>query len=124
MNRITRFEFGVTDIDRAADFYSKAFGWKIESWGGYPNFRVISTGDASEPGIDGSMMVHKDAGARTINVIDVADIEEALRKVTEAGGQVVVPRMVIPHVGYSAYFKDTEGMLIGVHQRDPLAKAG
>ncbi len=50
MNRITHFEFGVTDI----------VGWKIESWGGYPNFRYISTGDASEPGINGAMLVHQE----------------------------------------------------------------
>lgn len=37
---------------------------------------------------------------------------------------MVVPRMAIPGVGYQAYCKDTEGMLIGIHQRDSSAKAG
>jgi predicted enzyme related to lactoylglutathione lyase len=38
------------------------------------------------------------------------------------GGQVVVPKMPIPGVGYLAYCQDTEGLLFGIHQLDPSAK--
>ncbi len=32
MNRIVHFEIPAADLQRAADFYKKVFGWKIEKW--------------------------------------------------------------------------------------------
>ena len=67
-------------------------------------------------------MRHQDGAARTVNTLDVASIEEASAKVVAAGGQVVLPKMAIPGVGYQAYCTDTEGMIFGLHQFDPTVK--
>jgi hypothetical protein len=42
--------------------------------------------------------------------------------VTNHGGQVVVPKMAIPGVGYVIYCQDTEGLVFGLYQNDPSAK--
>lgn len=34
MAKVIHFEIPADDPDRAVAFYTQAFGWKIESWGG------------------------------------------------------------------------------------------
>ena len=46
--------------------------------------------------------------------IDVHSIDEALKRIEEAGGSVVRPRQEIPGMGAYAYFKDTEGNTLGL----------
>jgi hypothetical protein len=43
-------------------------------------------------------------------------------KVEQNGGQVVVPKMAVPTVGYLAYCKDTEGNIFGIFQPDAAAQ--
>jgi predicted enzyme related to lactoylglutathione lyase len=122
MNRVVHFEIGAQDPERAAQFYEKVFGWKIQKWGGPQDYWLATTGPDSEPGINGGIMRHKDGAARTINTVQVASIEEAIAKVTASGGQVMVPKMAIPGVGWLAYCTDTEGGIFGIHVPDPSAK--
>jgi predicted enzyme related to lactoylglutathione lyase len=44
----------------------------------------------------------------------VDDIDATLEKVTENGGRILVPKTVIPNVGYFAMFADPEGIAIGI----------
>jgi hypothetical protein len=53
-------------------------------------------------------------GPGTNVVIDVASIDEALGKVEEAGGAVVRGRTAVGEMGFTAYFTDTEGNLVGL----------
>jgi predicted enzyme related to lactoylglutathione lyase len=121
MPRVTHFELGVSDPARAADFYRSVFGWKIERWGEF-DYWLVTTGSEGEPGINGALMVHRDAQPRTVNTIQVNSIEEAAEKVLDAGGQVVTDKVTIPNFGYNLFCKDTEGNLFGLHQFDPQAR--
>jgi predicted enzyme related to lactoylglutathione lyase len=47
-------------------------------------------------------------------VIDVPSVDEALRKVESAGGKTVTARMPVGDMGFTGYFTDTEGNLIGL----------
>jgi hypothetical protein len=47
-------------------------------------------------------------------VIDVANIEDALKSVEEHGGSTLVERQPVGDMGFSAYFKDSEGNVIGL----------
>ncbi|MFB0971952.1 MAG: VOC family protein, partial [Neofamilia sp.] len=63
MGRPIHFEIYVKDMERAKKFYSDAFGWTFEDYSEYagmPYFGVI-TGEESEPGINGALMLHKDS---------------------------------------------------------------
>jgi hypothetical protein len=51
--------------------------------------------------------------------MDVANLDESIKVIEDAGGLCVVP---IPGVGWLAYFKDTEGHIFGAMQADLAAK--
>jgi predicted enzyme related to lactoylglutathione lyase len=38
------------------------------------------------------------------------------------GGKITMPKMVVPGVGYSAYFADPEGNIFGMMEADESAK--
>lgn len=122
MNRFTHFELASNDLEKTAAFYRGVFGWKIEKWEGPIEYWLVTTGDASEPGINGGLMQTDDTFKGTINTIEVDDIDAAISKVQAHGGELVLPKDVIPGVGYQAYFKDNSGIIVGLHQAD--AKAG
>ncbi|MFB3815575.1 MAG: VOC family protein [Terriglobales bacterium] len=122
MNRVVHFEFAATEPERAAKFYQEVFGWQITKWQGPELYWLVTTGPDSEPGINGGILRHQDGQPRTVNTIEVGSVDDFAAKVTNKGGEVVVPKMAIPGVGYQAYCKDTEGNLFGLHQFDPSAK--
>jgi predicted enzyme related to lactoylglutathione lyase len=121
MPRVIHFEIPADDPDRAAKFYSNVFGWKLDKWDGPMEYWMITTGDG-QPGINGGMMRRSHPGAGTVNTVDVASVDEAVKQIEGHGGKVVAPKMPIPGVGYLAYCQDPEGNTFGIMQADPAAK--
>ncbi|MEM3458255.1 MAG: VOC family protein [Candidatus Bathyarchaeia archaeon] len=120
MPRVIHFEINADDPKRAAKFYEKVFGWKIEKWGPV-DYWLATTGNEKEPGIDGAIMERFKKGT-TFIFVEVPSVDDFLKKVINAGGKEVTKKAPIPGVGYSAYCKDTEGNIFGLFQRDPKAK--
>ncbi len=50
--------------------------------------------------------------------INVADIEDIIKKVEHKGGRIVMPKTAIPYVGWIIKFLDTEGNLVCAMQID------
>lgn len=125
MSRVIHFEITIDNPDRAKKFYEKIFGWKIEKWGPM-DYWLVSTGEKSEPGIDGALMKRGAAkGAKNqsvINTISVASVDVSMSKVKEGGGKVLTPKTPIPSIGYFAYCQDTEGNVFGIMEEDKTAK--
>jgi uncharacterized protein len=121
MPRVIHFEIPAEDPQRAAAFYKKAFGWKIEKWPGPMEYWMVNTGADGTPGINGGLM-RKGNVATTTNTIGVESVDTAISAVTQAGGKLIMPKTPIPTVGYFAYCQDTEGNLFGVMQSDSNAK--
>ena len=121
MSRVIHFEINAENPERAVKFYADAFGWEIEKWAGPVDYWLITTGEESEPGINGAIK-HRSDNLATVNTIGVPSIDDALRAVTLAGGKVIQPKMPVPGVGYHAYCQDTEGNIFGIMQDDPSAK--
>jgi predicted enzyme related to lactoylglutathione lyase len=121
MPRVVHFEIPAEDPQRAAAFYEKAFGWKIEKWPGPMEYWMVNTGSDGTPGINGGLM-RKGNVATTTNTIGVESVDNAISGVTQAGGKLIMPKTPIPTVGYFAYCEDTEGNLFGVMQSDQNAK--
>ncbi len=48
--------------------------------------------------------------------IAVQNIEDTLKNVKKMGGELVREKMQVGDMGYAAYFKDTEGNVIGLWQ--------
>ena len=121
MSRVIHFEIPAENPERAAAFYKKAFGWKIEKWPGPMEYWMVATGEEGTPGINGGLM-KKGNVSTTTNTIGVESVDNAISAVTAAGGTLIMPKTPILTVGYFAYCQDTEGNLFGVMQSDPNAK--
>ena len=126
MNPVVHFEIPAEDKNRMADFYTKAFDWKIQMLGPDMNDYVLVT--TTEPGEDGRPknpgainggFYQKSAdmpGQYPSVVIAVGDIKAAMKKVTEAGGKVLGEPMEIPGYGLYVSFSDTEGNRVSMMQ--------
>ena len=56
-----------------------------------------------------------------IITISVADMDDTLRRIEKAGGKVLVGKTEFGKRGYTAYFKDTEGNVMGLWQLRTMA---
>jgi predicted enzyme related to lactoylglutathione lyase len=117
--RVVHFEIPCDDEDRARAFYGTVFGWQLTPLPEM-SYTMVSTGPTgeqgpSEPGfINGGLMKRQDAFTTPDVVIDVPNIEDALRTVEEHGGKTVAERMEIGEMGWAAYFTDPEGNFVGI----------
>jgi predicted enzyme related to lactoylglutathione lyase len=121
MPRVMWFEIPADDPERAKKFYEQVFGWKIEKWEGPEPYWLVKTGEEGEMGIDGGLMPRV-GNSTTQNTVGVPDVDEYVKKVVDAGGKVVLPKMAVPGMGWLAYVTDTEGNIFGVMQPDMSAK--
>jgi predicted enzyme related to lactoylglutathione lyase len=122
MPRPVHFEIPAENPQRAIDFYTNVFGWKFSKWDGPMDYWIISTGQAPEPGIDGGLMPRRDPNQPCVNTIGVMNLDQSVASVLANGGEIALPKMAVPGVGWLAYCKDTEGHIFGMMQNDPTAK--
>ena len=128
MSRVVHFEIHGEDPLRTIDFYRALLGWEFNKWDGPHEYWVIKTGPDSEPGINGGMVrrrgpIDGQAVIAYVCTAAVADLDAQLEKLTALGGQLALPKMPIPGVGWLAYGKDTEGNIFGMMQHDPQVGA-
>ena len=121
MGRVSHFEITADNPKRAAEFYEKAFGWKINDWGGPFTYLLATTGDKNEIGIDGAIMDRSDHKQAVINTISVDRWEDGAESVKKAGGKVLQDKTPVPGQGYFAYCTDTEGNVFGIFEADESA---
>ena len=113
MPRISHFDIPVDDPKRAQKFYKEVFDWKFEKWDGPMDYWIAKTG-TKEPGIDGGMSKRMPGQMGMTNTIDIPSIEKFSKKIIEKGGQLIIPKMAIPKVGWFAQCMDTEGNMFGI----------
>jgi predicted enzyme related to lactoylglutathione lyase len=119
--RVVHFEIPYDDAERARRFYAEAFGWTLNA---VPemDYTLATTGPGDESGptepgfIDGGMAARGVPLAGPTVVIDVEDIDSALAKVESLGGSTLLARTPVGEMGFSAYFNDSEGNVVGLWQ--------
>ncbi len=126
MNPVVHFELPAEDRERMADFYKKTFGWQSQLLGpDMGDYVLVTTTDTDgngmvkTPGTINGGFYKKSGAAPTEHpsvVIQVDDIEEAMNKIKQAGGDILADPDEIPGVGMFTYFKDTEGNVVGILQ--------
>ncbi len=121
MSRPVHFEIPAENAERATKFFGDVFGWTFNSWGDGAEYFLADTGKEGM-GINGAIMKRRDPNQPLVNSIDVPSIDEFAKKIEANGGMMVVQKVAVPTMGYSAYFKDTEGNIHGLWQTDPNAK--
>ncbi|UTT68633.1 VOC family protein [Arthrobacter sp. DNA4] len=130
MGGVVHFEIPADDQKRARKFYQEALGWRIEPVPGMDYSMVITTDmdDDGQPAaagaINGGMMAREGQITGPVITVDVPDINATLKSVEELGGSVVMPKNEIPGMGYTAYFKDPEGNVMGLWENLPAAESG
>lgn len=120
-NRVVHFEIPCDNPDKVMKFFKEVFGWTFQQFGTEQYWSAV-TGDPKTPGIGGGIMKKRDPNQPVVNSILVESVDEFIAKIEKAGGQIVVPKMPIPTVGWLAYFKDPDGNIHGIYQNDPSAK--
>ncbi len=127
MARVVHFEIHAGEPRRAIEFYTRVFAWHFEKFPGPMDYWTVITGPDGDPGINGGLIPRRgeidgQAVIAYVCTIDVQDVDAYAERATAADGQVVVPKMPIPGVGWLVYCKDTEGNIFGLMQAD--SKAG
>ena len=118
--RPSHFEIPVDDPDRAEAFYRDVFGWSFQRFDGAPSYYGMASTGEDNPGINGALY-QREPDSVTVLTMSVPSIEEAIAKVEEKGGKVVLPKTPIPGMGWFANLEDTEGNRIGIFTQDPSA---
>src|SRR5215471_15976404 len=116
MNPVVHFEMPYDDAGRLAKFYHAAFGWKMQNMGEKMGDYVLAsttttdkTGRPTKPGvINGGFFPKKPdwPDQHPSVVIAADDIQAAMERVKQAGGEVLGEPMDIPGVGAYVSFKD------------------
>jgi predicted enzyme related to lactoylglutathione lyase len=123
MDKVVHFEIPVDDEGRAKEFYGSVFDWDLNTMdmGGGMTYTTAGTVDVDdkmmpkEPGaINGGLMRRTSDTPTPVITIGVDAIDDSLKKVEAGGGSTVTPRTEIPDMGAFAYFKDTEGNVVGL----------
>ncbi len=126
MNPVVHFEMPTKDKARVSKFYAQVFGWEMktmnEEYGGYVLASTTETDEnqmVKTPGnINGGF--YQIADDKPLPpphvVISVDHLEESIKDVKEAGGQILGEPMDIPQIGTFASIKDTEGNVVGLLQ--------
>lgn len=118
--RFVWYELMTTDPKAAIAFYSELIGWKTEPFGapppGAPPYLMWI---GSQGPVGGVMELSEDArkaGAPShwMCNVTVADVDASVKKVTGAGGSVLMPPMDMPSVGRVALVSDPQGAVIGL----------
>lgn len=115
MPAIAHFDLPVDDINRAKEFYTELFDWKIEKVPGPMDYYFIETESLDgEKGVDGGMGLRGSPEQRITNFIEVVSVEDYCTRVEKLGGTVLQPKMPVPGWGYLAVCMDTEENTFGL----------
>jgi predicted enzyme related to lactoylglutathione lyase len=114
-NPIVHWEIGASDDSRAHKFYRDTFGWKIDA-DNPMNYGIVDTGGK---GINGGIFKAPKGVPFLTFYVQVDDLPAYLKKIEQGGGQTVVPPQDIPGIGQSAFFKDPDGLIVGLFKPLP-----
>jgi len=120
--QVVHFEIPADDPARAQEFYRSAFEWEVSSMPDMGYALLVGTptdhqGRPSEPGsINGGMLRRADPVTVPLITIAVEDIDKALETISSLGGSTVQAKAAVGDMGFAAYFKDSEGNVMGLWQ--------
>lgn len=122
MDKVVHFEIPVDDLDRAKSFYGSVFGWGLQTMPEMQDYTIAMTTAIDEQtrmptevgAINGALMHRSADTSAPVITIQVDSVDDALERVRTAGGAQIQPKTEIPGMGAFAYFKDSEGNVVGL----------
>ena len=109
-NPVVHFEICGKDGKKLQDFYSRAFGWHVDT-NNPMNYGLIEAQDGR--GIGGGVGPGEASQSGVTFYIEVDDPQAYLDKVTALGGRVVMPVTDLGMV-VMCQFADPEGNIVGI----------
>ena len=122
MGKVVHFEIPADNLARAKKFYSTVFGWTLND---FPEleYTIAKTAESDqngmpkEPGaINGGMLQRQDPVKSPVITISVENMDQAAATIEKNGGKMIRAKMAVGDMGFAAYFKDTEGNVVGLWQ--------
>lgn len=126
MNSVSWFNIPSDNLERAVNFYRDVFGWNPQPLTkeavAANDFHTVLTGESDDsnwpkaPGVINGCIVKKEMGIPHATILIVVDdLDQAERRLSAAGGQVISERIHINGVNGELFLaKDTEGNVIEV----------
>ncbi len=123
INSINWFEIPVLNFDRAKDFYSRIYNYKMHE-------TVMNSGrmgflpmDHESQGVGGAIVQETDDVPTALGVKVYLnggkDLQQLLDRVVSAEGEVLTNKTLITEkIGYFAVFEDTEWNHISLHSKE------
>ena len=118
VNTFDWVEIRASDMEATASFYESLFGWRVvrREPAGESEYWIFETG--GEPRAEnlrrgGIGQRPEEEGPGVVIYVLVEDIEAALRKVVDLGGEVVIPKTSQGHA-WRACFADPSGNVRGL----------
>jgi len=121
-DKVVHFELPADNLERAQEFYRRAFDWSINTVPGMGYTLVQTTpsgkdGSPTEPGaINGGMLTRQPPIKNPVITIQVTSIDDSLQQIEKLGGQVLRGKQPVGDMGFAAYFSDSEGNVLGLWQ--------
>ncbi len=119
------FEIQADDVNRAAGFYTRVFGWKFSEVEGLSiPYWHIETGSGSEGGLLKRPAKRPPAQCGTnafVCSFEVDDFDRKSAKILSLGGVVAVQKFCVPGKCWQGYFIGTEGNTFGIFEVDEKA---
>ncbi len=120
--KISYLQIPAVDVDRSADFYETVFGWNIRRRDAGQIAFDDAAGEVSgvwltdrQPTLQPGLLIY----------INVDDVQRALEKIVEAGGEIVTPLTPQGEGEAFATFRDPARNVLGVfHERGTAGHIG
>lgn len=119
MSEIVQFEIYADDLNRAKRFYENVFAWELNKIKDSDTFWLINTWKGEKHNIIGRLVkrlipIDGNSVIAFLCTIDVSDIDVSINLINKYGGSIVIPKRIIPELGFQAYCKDSEGNIFGI----------
>lgn len=114
MPKFVHMDISADNPERAANFYRTVFGWEVTKQEGPVPYWLVAT-SPGDPTAVGAGIGQRDQPWQSVApTIEVPSVDEFSARVEASGGTIVVPKQLMPTVGYLVAFKDTEGNVMAL----------
>ena len=122
MDKVEHFEIPADNVERATKFYMKVFKWELNPVPGVKYTRLLTI--RVDPKVvlpmpfevNGAIIKRTKEVTNPVVTITVMDMDDALKRIVQEGGKIIVSKTEFGNRGYTAYFSDTEGNVMGLWQ--------
>ena len=110
---ITHIDIPVTDLGKAAEFYSGLFGWQIAE---VPGFEGYPMWQAPNKISGGGLAPRGEGFTQPRSYVEVDSIDETVAAAKDAGATVLMEKDQISPTSWWAVIADPDGNAIGLYE--------